>query len=117
MNYRQSFFCLVLGFTLLSNQEVNALTLLEHDPTQPAVIDVEGTDTTKADTKESYSLQAIIISPTRRLALINSIFLNVGEIIGIAKVEKINKNFVVLSVSGQKLTIYLFDQSSMENNT
>ncbi|OGV41508.1 MAG: hypothetical protein A3F46_00205 [Legionellales bacterium RIFCSPHIGHO2_12_FULL_42_9] len=105
-------FCLVLGFTLLSNQEINALPPLEHDPTRPAVIDIGETGAKKVETKEGYLLQAIIISSTRRLALINSKFLSVGEVIDAATVEKINKNFVVLSVSGQKLTIYLFDQPS-----
>ena len=116
MSYRPVFFCfcLVLGFTLLSNQELNALPPLEHDPTQPAVINIEKTGAKKVEAKEGYLLQAIIISSTRRLALINSRFLSVGEIIGAAKVEKVNKNFVVLSVSGQKLTLYLFDQPSVE---
>ncbi|MDP3704844.1 MAG: hypothetical protein Q8R24_02905 [Legionellaceae bacterium] len=112
MSYRLLFcFCLIPGFILLWNQSVNAQTRALRDPTQPAIAEFVETDNTKQKEKkeEDYLLQSIIIAPTRRVALINDKYVNVGDHVGEDKVEAIRTNSVVLSRPGQKRTIYLFD--------
>ncbi|WP_238552842.1 hypothetical protein, partial [Legionella oakridgensis] len=56
-----------------------------------------------------YQLQSIIIGRSRRLALINDQFVSIGDSIGSAVVIAIDRNSVVLSESGRKLKIDLFD--------
>lgn len=103
---------LMLGCTLLWGQP--STTPIPHDPTQPAVVDEVATDSTKKKEEEHYTLQSIIISPTRRIALINDKFLTVGDKIGEDTVEIIRKNAVVLSRPGQKRTLFLFDLERLE---
>ena len=87
----------------------NITATVERDPTQPAVVDSIATGS-KKEAKPSYLLQSIIISSTRRLALINSNFVRVGDKIADATVEMIDKNSVILSLPGRKLTLYLFSR-------
>ncbi len=109
MSYRSLFyFCLIPGFILLWNQSVNSQAPTLRDPTQPAITEFVETDKTKQK-EDEYVLQSIIISPTRRVALINDNYVSVGDHIGEDKVVAIRTNSVVLSRPGQKRTIYLFD--------
>lgn len=109
MNCRSIFcFCLLSGFVLLWNQNVNAQPPTRRDPTQPAVVELVETDK-KEKIEEEYIVQSIIISPTRRVALINDKYVKIGDSVGEDRVEAIRKNSVVLSRPGQKKTIYLFD--------
>lgn len=109
----QTNLCLILMFTLLSIKNSNAATLTPHDPTQPVVTDivVKGA---KKTSEPTYILQSIIISPTRQLALINSKFVGVGDKIDDAIVKNIEKDSVVLTLSGRTLTLYLFEHSNWE---
>jgi hypothetical protein len=60
--------------------------ILKHDPTRPAVTEV-AVETDKKELKEeAYVLSSIIVSPTRRIALINAKFVKVGDTIGEASV-------------------------------
>ena len=109
--YLLSFFGITLAFTLLAAEAEPLESITERDPTQPAVQDeIVTTGGTKKEKKPSYLLQSIILSPTRRLALINSSFVKIGDKIADATVETIDKNSVVLSLPGRKLTLYLFSR-------
>ncbi|GGI85112.1 hypothetical protein [Legionella impletisoli] len=101
-------FCLILVFPLLSGK-INAATEQLRDPTRPSLYrNLEP----KGDKKnQSYNLQSVIIGKSRRMALINDKFVTVGDVVGDAKVVAIERNSVVLSESGRRLTIYLFDRS------
>lgn len=103
-------FCLILLFPLLSNniysQEVSG-----RDPTRPSQYTSNVSEANKSATpRVGYNLQSVIIGKTRRLALINDKFVTVGDVIGNAKVIAISRNTVVLSESGKKVTIYLFER-------
>ena len=85
------------------------------DPTQP-VIPEHMVEIPKDNMETVYVLQSIIISPSRKLALINDKYVRVGDMIGEAKVEAIEKNYVILLQAGRKQTIYLFDLGNWEKN-
>lgn len=75
------------------------------DPTMPyANASTEGT----SSNEDSYVLQSILISPMRKLAMINGKLVGVGSEIQGARILVISKNHVVLLVSGRKVIIYLF---------
>ncbi|AHE68381.1 hypothetical protein [Legionella oakridgensis] len=97
-------FCLTIIIILLS-WEVLAQVAKERDPTRPAV----QIGSIKDTSVERYQLQSIIIGRSRRLALINDQFVSIGDSIGSAVVIAIDRNSVVLSESGRKLKIDLFD--------
>jgi MSHA biogenesis protein MshK len=84
------------------------------DPTQPAIVDSITPDLKEKKKEDIYTLQSIIVSPTRRIALINDQFVSIGDWIGQEKVELIENNKVVLSRQGQKKTLYLFDLQTLE---
>ncbi len=86
----------------------------KRDPTKPFMTEKAIEPTKKAMTKEMYVLSAIIVSRNRRLALINSKFVKVGDAIGEASVVQINRNSVLLAVPGQKMTIYLISDKGWE---
>ena len=105
-----------LMLILISSQNFAEVTQTWRDPTKPAMISVVAKDTTDDSKKmeASYRLKLIIISPTRRLALINETFVKVGDRIGEVNVQRITKNSVVLSAPGKKITLYLLDQKDWE---
>lgn len=107
---------IVFGMMLLLNQSFAQQTHVGRDPTQPAMGAFSTVETEEKETKpeEAYHLASIIISPTRRLALINATFVKVGDKIGEASVVKINRNSVSLLAPGKKITIYLLDQRGWE---
>ena len=102
---------LLLLFTLLFNQPLTAQQTTMRDPTLPAVMDIS---IVKSTEKTTFFLQSIIISPTRKLAVINSKFVKVGDQIDDAKIKEIHKNSVVLLKAGQKITLYLFEKPQLE---
>lgn len=103
-------FCITGLITLISTT-ITAEVVVGRDPTQPATFNVI-IDKKQAGTPTAgYQLQSILISKDRSLALINDKFVSVGDVIGSAKVIGIDRNSVILSESGRKLTIYLFDRS------
>lgn len=132
------YFCCILLLVLATIKHVNAETIAERDPTLPAVVIPEN------DTKQEesfYILHSTIISPTRRLALVIAVpadalnkpdeelikisdlalgtakYVAVGDKVGQATVMSIEKSAIVLSWSGRKQTIYLFEHRGMEKNT
>ena len=54
-----------------------------------------------------YEVKAIIISEDSRIADINNNFLKEGQWVEGAKVEKIEKNYVILKVGGEEITVPL----------
>ena len=109
-------FCLISLITILS-MRVYAQTNIGHDPTRPAIsVQQIGGDKQGGGDKKTivagYEVQSIIIGNARRLALVNNKFVSIGDTVGGAKVVAIDRNSVVLSESGRKLTIYLFDRNS-----
>lgn len=136
----KGYFCLMLLIVLVSIKPLNADTVTERDPTQPAAA-MPATDAKEKEPEPIYILHSTIISPTRRLALIAVIpadslkktpdelvkiidsalgktnYLRVGDKIGDAIVTVIDKKSVVLSWPGRKQTLYLFEQSRVEKHT
>lgn len=101
-------FCLMIVFALLSDMAY-AESSTGRDPTRPSnYTEVDGDNISQT---ESYNLQSIMINETRRVALINGRYVKVGDEVGNAKVVAIEKNKVVLSVSGQTKIIKLFDSN------
>ncbi|WP_133129855.1 hypothetical protein [Legionella yabuuchiae] len=109
MNWHTLFkFCLILLFPLLSGG-ISAAQDQWRDPTRPSLY--RALEPKGAKKNQTYNLQSIIIGKSRRMALINDKFVTVGDRVGDAKVVAIERNSVVLSESGRRLTIYLFDRS------
>lgn len=108
-------FCFVFLFALLLINPLNADTVTERDPTLPAVA-MPAKDA-KLEKEPVYILQSIIISPTRRLAVINGNILRVGDKLGEATVDVIDTNTVILAWPGRKLTLYLLKQGSWGKHT
>lgn len=103
MNFKTRFVLLyMIGLQLLlMPQAIAAL----RDPTMPFANSLTNESSLN---EESYVLQSILISPMRRLAMINGELVSTGSKIQGARVLVISKNHVVLLVSGRKVTIYLF---------
>ncbi|MDA9271818.1 hypothetical protein N9Q05_00325 [bacterium] len=137
----KKYFCLIPLLVLVCLKDVNAETIAEHDPTMPAVA-MPAQDAKQVKEQEPvYILHSTIISPTRRLALVIAVpadslektgdelikiidlaldtanYVTVGEKVGNATVLSIEKSAVVLSWSGRKQTIYLFEQKGLEKHT
>ena len=58
----------------------------------------------KQQTK-NWKLTAILVSPERRMAVINNKLISVGEKVAGARVKVINSNSVELEVDGKRLTL------------
>jgi len=100
--------CLTLGLIFIAGAGFSAGELIElRDPTKP-IVEENTKETPHAE--DTFKLQSIIISPTRRIAMINDTLVQIGDTIGSARVEMIEKNSVTLSKSGTITTIYLIDK-------
>lgn len=73
------------------------------DPTQPAKYEPGNKG------NGGFQVRSIIIGKTRRVALINDTFVQIGDRIGSATVISIDKNSVVLQDAGRPITLYLFE--------
>lgn len=135
------YFCLIPLLALVSIKHMNADTIIEHDPTMPAIALAAKNAKQEKEQEPIYMLQSTIISPTRRLALVIALpadaleksdeeliksidlalstakYVTVGDRVGEATVISIEKRSVVLSQSGRKQTIYLFEQKDLEKHT
>jgi len=74
------------------------------DPTQPARFDASNNKS-----KGGLQIRSIIIGKTRRVALINDTFVQIGDRIGTATVLSISKNSVDLIDAGRTVRLYLFE--------
>ena len=59
----------------------------------------------------SWSLQSILSSPQRRIAVINGTRVKEGDRIGSARVVRIHDSHVLLNSRGRTLTLHLFPES------
>jgi len=116
MTRRVFLHAVAVGLILASSQNIAQPTRTWRDPTKPAMMEgrVEAIRDDAKKVEATYQLSSIIVSSTRRLALINAAFVRVGDRIGEASVVKINRNSVVLSAPGKKITLYLLDQKGWE---
>lgn len=79
------------------------------DPTRPpATIESSGERETSADS--GPVLQSVLISPSRKIAIINGQMLKLGDKFGEARVARITENEVVLRNGQQMQTLKLFPQ-------
>jgi len=75
------------------------------DPTRPPVIEPERAGA--AAKPVGPQLQSILISPSRRVAVIDGSAVSVGEKLGDATVSAISEGAVVLRYAGRKETLHL----------
>ena len=94
-----------LAFVVLSIlQPVNATTLV--DPTRP--YDANRLTDRQIRSADSYTLDSTLVSPYRRVAVINGSQVTVGETIGNATVLRIRRQDVLLQSPNRKITLKLF---------
>jgi hypothetical protein len=112
---RNFYFFLIINCSLFNPE----LSVAARDPTKPpepklSVINNRVrapsylTSLKKNDLKD-YDIQGIIISPSRRLVLINNQLLRIGDTIGKARVMAINPNNIKLFIDGATLIIDFID--------
>ncbi len=103
MNIKKQFrgFC----FLILNLFFINASKAEMRDPTKPLISPIIHNSATD---EEDFNLQSILISPMRRLAMINDKLVGTGSTIQGARVLAIDKNHVVLFYAGHKKILYLF---------
>ncbi len=95
---------LLLGSGLAGN--VHALK----DPTQPTDPgNYFGSSENRSGS--SWSLQSILSSPQRRIAVINGTRVKEGDRLGSARVVRIHESYVLLNTGGRTLTLHLFPES------
>lgn len=97
---------LVIGamLALVANLSLGAELL--RDPTRPYTARQPS-----AATAPRFVVNAIIISPERRVAIVNGRRVNVGDSIGNATVVAIEKEEMILEVDGKRITAGLLDRA------
>jgi len=98
---------LMLIFVFLPTQNLIASQELSRDPTRPLVTNIKPS----TDKTQPLTLQSIVFSPTRQIAIINYQTVKIGDTVENAKVLTIRKNLVILLTQEGKVTLYLFDSS------
>lgn len=98
---------LMLMLVFLLPQQLIASQVLLRDPTRPLVTNIKQS----TDKTQPLTLQSIVFSPIRQIAIINYQTVKVGDTVENAKVLTIRKNLVILLTHEGKLTLYLFDSS------
>lgn len=95
---------LILGFGLGLACAAPAQTKPLVDPTRPPSV---STESAGAPAVEGPRLQSVLISPTRRSAVISGTTVTVGARYGNARVEAISESAVVLRYAERKETLQL----------
>lgn len=75
------------------------------DPTQPVMI----RDKANGNDRNPLVLNGVLISPFRRLAIINGTIVKLGDEVQNAHVITIESNYVILDNTGEKIFLYLVD--------
>lgn len=96
----------IVALLLMTSQFAHAQL---DDPTRPANI-VSATPSTAAVTS-SWDLSSILVSPQRRVAIINGKTMKSGETLAGAKVLMINETSVKLKYRGEIILLKLFPHS------
>jgi MSHA biogenesis protein MshK len=81
-----------------------------HDPTRPTDPAIYFGSGARA-TSDGWSLQSILSSPKRRIAVINGTRVREGDRIGTARVVRIRDTHVLLKTGGRTLTLHLLPAS------
>ena len=97
--------CALLIVSLAPAGNLHAL----HDPTRPT--DPASYFGSKKKQPGGWSLQSILSSPERRIAVINGTRVREGDRIGSARVVRINDSHVLLNTGGRTLTLRLLPES------
>ena len=99
-----------LGLCAICGLSVSAIAQSLPDPTRPAASMLPPAVPVAASSRPI--LQSVLISPTRRLAIISGKQVMLGEKFGTATVIKINETSVVLRDGQAQLTVVLFDSAA-----
>ncbi len=102
-NLRRKSFALLL--MCASSTAAIAQTL--PDPTRPPDSVISPVDQPAA--RRDSGLQSLIISPTRRAAIINGQTVELGGMLGDAKLVEVNESYVVLRNAEGKQVLHMFD--------
>ena len=96
--------CLLLALLVKSAAGMaNALA----DPTRPSYPGFTSSQHTTGPVTSNWSLNSTLVSPHRRVAVINGIHVSEGESVGNATVLRIRNLDVVIQVSGKHITLPL----------
>ena len=94
---------LLFIFLLITGDSFSAVIKLR-DPTEPPMgVNLKSKE--KAQT--GVTVTSIIISPRRRIALINGKYVKAGDLVAGNKVITIRRDYVLLSQSGKKFKVYV----------
>lgn len=107
-------FVFLLPIQSFSKPVASKPTRITRDPTEPVIEGAVVTTSKEKKEATTYVLSSIIYSPNRRLARINATYVKVGDKLAEATVAKINRNSVVLTVSGKKIILHLLEQEGWE---
>jgi|GEM_PF-719325 len=108
-----------LLLTLLVATTAGTLLAEERDPTRPpSRAEIEAWFGTGPQVRDAapFRLQSILLSPTRRVALIDDQRLRVGERIGTARVMSIEPGRVVLEQDGNSIVLEIATHLDPEND-
>jgi len=95
-----------LLLSLLVNSTAGMANALA-DPTRPSYQGFTSSQDTSVPVTSNWNLSSTLVSPHRRVAVINGIRVSEGESVANATVLKIRKLDVVIQVSGQRITLPL----------
>jgi MSHA biogenesis protein MshK len=99
-----------IGALLLLGPGLAASVHALKDPTQPTDPGIYF-GRAESPSGNSWSLQSILSSPQRRIAVINGTRVKEGDQIGFARVIRIHDSHVLLNTSGRTVTLQLFPES------
>lgn len=100
---------LALACFLLLAGAVHAAEPAMHDPTQPFRAAAAGEAAPPSGPQPRFKLTAVLVSPTRRVAIVNGKALQEGQQIGGAEVVKIDGRSVQLREGNREFVVQLGD--------
>ena len=107
-NYKQQLIAItrIVALLLMISPSVHAQL---DDPTRPA--NIANTTSSATEVTSSWDLSSILVSPQRRVAIINGKTMKLGETLVGAKVLMINETSVKLKYRGEIIVLKLFPDS------
>lgn len=91
--------------TVTAADDSETESLRVEDPMQPSWLRKRATKQAQPETRTRFTVDTIVVSPDRRVAVINGRSVGVGNTINGARVLEIEPDRVTLDVDGTKLTI------------
>ena len=104
MNLARITSCALTGLAALALTQLAGATALM-DPTRPYATGWH--DSRPGQTSGSWVLHSTLVSPSRRVAVINGIHVTEGESVGNATILKIRKLHVLLQTPDKRITLQL----------